>query len=124
MSSTSPAEMPERLSASPAAALASSNVVTSRSVPLRAVPIGVRAAETITASDISPPGACSWSGGDYLTPPSGQSAGAVLLRLPLRDGRTHVRGDRRVRRRWPVRAQRVLRARDPVHRLRTEREGE
>src|SRR3954447_6188462 len=57
-SSTSVDGMPERLSVSPTAYLASSNAVTSRSVPLRAVPIGVRAAATITASGIDAPKTC------------------------------------------------------------------
>src|SRR5437764_2716318 len=74
MSSTSPAEIPDRLSASPAAYLASSNVVTSRSVPLRAVPIGVRAAATMTASVISPPGKRFVVRRDYLTCASGSVA--------------------------------------------------
>src|SRR6266404_2247247 len=51
-SSTSGAGMPDRLSASPTAYLARSKARTSRSVPLRAVPIAVRAAATITASGI------------------------------------------------------------------------
>src|SRR5712675_381729 len=75
MSSTSPAEIPDRLSASPAAYRASSNVVTSRSVPLRAVPIGVRAAATMTASVISPPGKRFVVRQDYLTCASGPVAG-------------------------------------------------
>ena len=51
-SSTSGPGMPDRLSASPTAYLARSNALTSRSVPLRAVPIAVRAAATMTASGI------------------------------------------------------------------------
>src|SRR5215472_4221347 len=52
MSSTSSAGTLERLSASPIDALASSNTSTSASDPLRAVPMAVRAAETMTASGI------------------------------------------------------------------------
>ncbi len=49
-SSMSAASMPERLTASPTAISARRNASTSTSDPLRARPIGVRAAATITAS--------------------------------------------------------------------------
>ncbi len=50
MSSTSSAGMLERFRASPIDALASSNTSTSASEPFRAVPMAVRAADTMTAS--------------------------------------------------------------------------
>src|SRR3954453_9414493 len=53
MSSTSSGVTPLRSSASCTAYLARSNALTSTSVPLRAVPIGVRQAEKITASGIA-----------------------------------------------------------------------
>src|SRR4051812_39341315 len=53
MSSTSSGVTPLRSSASCTAYLARSKALTSTSVPLRAVPIGVRQAETITASVIA-----------------------------------------------------------------------
>jgi hypothetical protein len=52
MSSTSSAGTLERLSASLIDALASSNTSMSASEPLRAVPMAVRAADTMTASDM------------------------------------------------------------------------
>jgi hypothetical protein len=53
MSSTSSVGIPERLSASPIEALASSKTLTSMSEPRRAVPMAVRAAETMTASPMT-----------------------------------------------------------------------
>src|SRR5438270_9451901 len=54
-SSTSLGSTPERFSASATAYFARSNALTSSNVPLRAVPIGVRAAATMTASGMTTP---------------------------------------------------------------------
>src|SRR5262245_61776133 len=81
MSSTSSPGTPLRANASATAYLARSNALTSTSVPLRAVPIGVRQAETITASVIRV----------LLVPVRGP---VRLLRPAWGRGGRHAHGDR------------------------------
>src|SRR5258706_9778360 len=83
MSSTSDADTPARFSDSATAYFARSNALTSSNVPLRAVPIAVRQAETMTASPMmgfpfdawmtrasyDSPGTPRKSGSDGLQPP-------------------------------------------------------